>query len=852
MPGQNLTKLEAQERAAIVSEVSYTVSLKLRPKGDTFISRTEVDFKASEGASTFIDLIAAEVVTVELNGEKLNPTQVYSDSRIKLEKLKIANRLVIEAHCHYMHTGEGLHRFTDPADGFTYVYTQFEVPDARRVYACFEQPDLKATYQFNVNVPKSWIVLSNQIMPEPEGGNCGCECGQVFRFPRTLPISTYITAIVAGPYYGVRDELISADGRKIPLGVYCRQSLREYLDADFVLSQTKAGFKFYEREFNRVYPFENYDQIFVPEYNAGAMENAGCVTFRDEYVFRSKPSEAQLQTFSNTILHELAHMWFGDLVTMKWWDDLWLNESFAEFMAYLSMAEGTQFTDAWTGFGIRKMWGLNCDQMPTTHPIVAPINDLADVEVNFDGITYSKGACVLRQLVYYVGRKEFMKALNNYFDAHGYANATLADLLKELEKTSGRDLQSWTKSWLLEAGITRLDAEIERNNEGVVQHFLIKQSLPQEGTSLRPHRLVVGAYDFDEAGKLVRKERVETDVAGEISEVPELMGTSYPVYVLNDEDIAYAKIRFDTESQKIISQHIDTFADSMPRMVILCAAWDAMRDGDMSATDFINLALKALKNEENSTVLGGLIRFITSAATYYAADDNIAAAKAAAGLLALAEAAEEGSGRQRQLFRGFLSLASEKYTEQLKAWYETEKTLPGIEVDTDLKWDLMQAQAQTGAVGEKDIAQQLESDKTITGHEKAMQAQATLANKANKQTWMERIYIDTKLSNGQLSHAISGFYSGVAKMEELADLSINTYFAKAKKIWESRTLHMAEGIILGMYPLRLVGRVATDIVSLTEQWLADNSDAPRALQRKMRENLDAARRAIKGQAKDKN
>ena len=505
MPGTNLTKIEAQERKNVIGKVAYTVQVELSESGETFPSRTVIDFEAKAGASTFVDLIAPEVVSIELNGQDLG-TDCYRDSRIELSNLAENNRLEVVANCAYMHTGEGAHRFTDPADGLTYVYTQFEVPDARRVFACFEQPDLKATYQFSVTVPESWTVLSNMDTPSPQAlkvERAGDSQRHRFDFPETPLISTYITALVAGPYHSVKSVLTSIDGRTIPLGVYCRQSLAKYLDADFVLEQTVAGFRFYESRYARPYPFTKYDQIFVPEYNAGAMENAGCITFRDEYIFRTKPSGAQLEQLTNTILHELAHMWFGDLVTMKWWDDLWLNESFAEFMSYWCMAEGTRFSDAWTGFTMRKVWGVNCDQLPTTHPIVAPISDLADVEVNFDGITYSKGACVLRQLVAYVGGGNFLLALRNYFASHEYSNATLADFLAELEKTSERNLDEWSKVWLLEAGITQLESQIERDQDGKVTSFQIVQSLPQEGTSMRPHATSVGAYDFDARGKLV-------------------------------------------------------------------------------------------------------------------------------------------------------------------------------------------------------------------------------------------------------------------------------------------------------------------------------------------------------------
>ena len=845
MPGTNLTKIEAQERKNVIGKVAYTVQVELSESGETFPSRTVIDFEAKAGASTFVDLIAPEVVSIELNGQDLG-TDCYRDSRIELSDLAENNRLEVVANCAYMHTGEGAHRFTDPADGLTYVYTQFEVPDARRVFACFEQPDLKATYQFSVTVPESWTVLSNMDTPSPQAlkvERAGDSQRHRFDFPETPLISTYITALVAGPYHSVKSVLTSIDGRTIPLGVYCRQSLAKYLDADFVFEQTVAGFRFYESRYAHPYPFTKYDQIFVPEYNAGAMENAGCITFRDEYIFRTKPSGAQLEQLTNTILHELAHMWFGDLVTMKWWDDLWLNESFAEFMSYWCMAEGTRFSDAWTGFTMRKVWGVNCDQLPTTHPIVAPISDLADVEVNFDGITYSKGACVLRQLVAYVGGGNFLLALRNYFASHEYSNATLADFLAELEKTSERNLDEWSKVWLLEAGITQLESQIERDKDGKVTSFQIVQSLPQEGTSMRPHATSVGAYDFDARGKLVLARRASVDVTGEVTAVPGLVGTNHDVYVLNDQDLAYAKIRFDAASWEVIRTRVGDFEDSLPRAVIMCAAWDMVRDGDLSASKYLDMALEALKHETNSSVLNGILRHTRGALAYYAADPDSAHRLLAPALLALAEDAEAGSDRQRQLVRAFLQVAGAKEAPEINRWYEEGNVLEGVSVDTDLRWDMLFALAANGQADEDMIRKMEESDDTITGRENAFLARAALPGRDNKTQWAQRVLEDTSLTNGQIDALTVGIARSLwLQPADAADM-IEPYFAALNDIWSSRTMHMAESLVGGLYPLAVQSREGFDLVERTERWLAENPDADKALRRLVLEELDGARRS---------
>jgi len=457
MPGQNLTRLEATDRSATVHTRSYDVTLDLTRGETVFGSSTTVRFTSTQGSSTFIDLIAPVVHSISLNGSALDPAEVYADSRITLTGLAADNELVVVADCAYMHTGEGLHRFTDPADGETYLYSQFEVPDSRRVFAVFEQPDLKASFTFTVTTPSSWTVLSNSPTPEPTPTEDSDGSGgtHTFAFAPTEPMSSYVTAIVAGPYVGATDEYVASDGRTVPLGVYCRKSLVEHMDSAEILDLTKRGFAYYEDLFATPYAFTKYDQIFVPEFNAGAMENAGCVTHRDDYIFRSRPVEARVERRAVTILHELAHMWFGDMVTMTWWNDLWLNESFAEFTSTLATAEITRWDEAWTTFQtLEKGWAYNQDQLSSTHPVAAEINDLHDVEVNFDGITYAKGASVLAALVGYVGRENFFAGIQRYLSAHAYSNAELGDLLRELEAVSGRDLSSWTRLWLQEAGVT--------------------------------------------------------------------------------------------------------------------------------------------------------------------------------------------------------------------------------------------------------------------------------------------------------------------------------------------------------------------------------------------------------------
>ncbi|KGM16641.1 aminopeptidase N, partial [Actinotalea fermentans ATCC 43279 = JCM 9966 = DSM 3133] len=666
MPAENLTRAEAADRAAAVQVKSYDVTLDLTTGPETFASTTLVRFTATPGAKTFIDLIAPTVHAVELNGRALDVADVVADSRIALVDLAAENELRVVADCAYMTTGEGLHRFVDPVDGEVYLYSQFEVADSRRVYAVFEQPDLKAEFRFTVTAPAHWTVISNSPTPEPvpiPGGtnrNGGTDAGAAtWTFDATPRLSSYVTAIVAGPYHRESDTLTSSDGRTVPLAVLCRASLAEHLDAHNIVEITRAGFAFYEELFGLPYPFTKYDQIFVPEFNAGAMENAGAVTFLENYVFRSKVADAMVERRAVTILHELAHMWFGDLVTMRWWDDLWLNESFAEYVSTLATAEATRWRAAWTTFSaMEKSWAYRQDQLPSTHPIVADIRDLEDVEVNFDGITYAKGASVLKQLVSWVGKDAFFAGVRAYFARHAWGNTQLVDLLMELETTSGRDLRAWSALWLEKAGVTLLRPHVETDAAGVVTAFEIRQEVPAEHPVQRPHRLAVGGYDVvrgeDNRTRLERVAHVELDVDGEVTPVPALVGRPRPALILvNDDDLAYAKIRLDEASLAAATEHLHAFTDSLPRSLVWGAAWDMTRDGEWGARDFARLVLGNIAHETDSSVVQTLLRQLVTTLDLYVAPEHRAetSAWAAGRLWELARAAEPGSDAQLQLAR---------------------------------------------------------------------------------------------------------------------------------------------------------------------------------------------------------
>ena len=851
MPGLNLTRDEALARAGVISEViRYDIELDLT-RGDTdFGSRTRVEFTAAPGGAAFADLVSTNVRSIKLNDRDLDPGAHHQDSRISLDDLAEHNVLEVDADCQYMHTGEGLHRFVDPADGKAYTYSQFEVPDARRVYTTFEQPDLKSTFTLTVKAPKGWKVFSNAPTPSPE------EDGDswTYRFATTEKMSTYITAVVAGPYEGVTDTLTSSDGRTIDLGVYCRASVLEHLDADAIIDITRKGFEFFEDAYGIAYPFTKYDQVFVPEYNAGAMENAGCVTFRDAYVFRTRPTEAQLESRANTILHELAHMWFGDLVTMKWWNDLWLNESFAEFMSHLALAENTPYTEGWTGFMVRKDWGLKQDQLPTTHPITAQIRDLADVEVNFDGITYAKGASVLRQLVSYVGRDAFFAGLHEYLTAHSYANATLADLLGELEKASGRDLAAWSKVWLEEAGVTLLRPSVETDEEGRITRLSIEQEAFSEGASLRPHRLAVAGYSL-EGESLQRVFHEELDVDGASTDVPSAEGVARPDFILvNDGDLAYAKIRLDEDSLAFAVANITRFTDSLTRGVVMAAAWDMTRDGQMKARDYLNLALTAVPAETNMQLLTLTLRHIDEAVRTFVAPDARAEAAETVGrrLLLLARTARSGSDAQRMLVAAAARNASNaEQFEAIKALYDGSATLEGLELDVDLQWSLLIALVRGSVAGDAEIDAREQEDDTMTGRQNAAAARAARDDAAVKEQVWEQVLGDKSIPNDTRWAMVSGFWAQARTTPSLYEPYVERYFAALAQVWEENTFHTAEDLTTLLFPSDLAGYApGVDVVRAGHEWIDAHPGAPAGAVRIIRERIDVCERQMANQVAD--
>ncbi|WP_328713683.1 aminopeptidase N [Nocardia salmonicida] len=820
MNSANLTRSETAARSAAVTVRDYRVDLDLSEATDQtragFATTTTVVFDATV-EQTWLDFIGLAVESVTVNGAEV--AVEYDGARLTVGGLTETNVVVVRGTGAYSRSGEGLHRFLDPVDGLTYLYTQYEPADARRVFACFEQPDMKAPFTFGVTAPADWQVVSNR--PYAAIQNNGLIQNVVFS--PTLPISTYITAVAAGPYHRV-ESLWTRGELTIPLGIYCRASLARYLDADTIFEVTKQGLDFFAEHFDYPYPWGKYDQVFVPEYNLGAMENPGLVTFTEAYVFRGAATAAQYEGRANTILHEMAHMWFGDLVTMVWWDDLWLKESFADYMGALASSEATEWTDAWVAFANRrKAWAYSQDQLPTTHPIVADITDLEAAKLNFDGITYAKGASVLKQLVAYVGREEFFSGVRRYFRTHAFGNTTLDDLLTELSADSGRDLAGWARAWLQTTGVSTL----------ILDEGAIVQTDP------RPHRLAVGLYDFDADGDLVIRDRVELDLVDERTPVAL---ASAPLRLLNDGDLTYAKVRLDTASLATVEGSLNRVTDPLARGLIWSALWNATRDGELGAERYLSMARDFAPTEPNMALLTAVLANASFTIGHYLpeATRDQWRGEWLESCWATLHSSAPGSGAQLAWARATAAAATVdgRRATDIRAML-LDRAPQGLALDPDLRWALWTALAATGAATVAELDAELEQDNTASGRTAHLRTLTARPEPEVKASAWDSALSDTSLTNDHLDAVIEGIRAG--QRRDLTARYDDEYFAALRAVWDQRSIEIARRIVVGLFP-------AADSLDGVDRWLATNADAPGALRRLIIEQRDHLARDLRVRA----
>ncbi|MGW7403717.1 aminopeptidase N [Streptomyces sp. NPDC054833] len=821
-----LTRDEAQIRAQLLDVHRYAIELDLTTGDETFDSRTVIRFGARTAGDAFVELKPAELRSVTLDGQPLDPETLDQD-RLPLKGLTAGeHELRVDAVMRYSRTGEGMHRFTDPTDGETYAYTQLFMDDVQRVFAAFDQPDLKAVFELTVKAPEGWTVLANGITEHLGEGR--------WQAAPTPLISTYLVAVAAGPWHSVRTE-----HRGLPFGIHCRRSLAPYLDADAdeILDITRACFDRFHEKFEAPYPFDSYDQAFVPEFNAGAMENPGLVTFRDEFVYRSAVTDTERQTRAMVIAHEMAHMWFGDLVTLKWWDDIWLNESFAEYMGYQTTIEATRFTDTWVDFGVaRKAWGYDADQRPSTHP-VAPeaVDDTAAALLNFDGISYAKGASALRQLVAWLGEKDFLAGINIHFARHRFGNATLADFIDSLSAATDRDVHAWADAWLRTTGVDTLTPVVTAGDETGTYALTVKR----DGS--RPHRISVGVYDHDLADErgLVLRERIGLDVP---QTAPQPIGKRPALLLLNDGDLTYAKVRFDAGSFEAVRTGLSGLPEPLTRAVVWNALRDAVRDGELPPAAFLETARAHLPRETDLALVQGVLAF----ASTYIADRYLDPEERPAALAALSSLCrdfirrtEDGDNPGLRLIavRHFIDVAA--HPDTIAAWLADGTVPGGPELDPELRWRILGRLAVLGATDEAAIDAELERDPSATGQEGAARCRAALPDPETKRAAWDAMFATDDLSNYLFTATAQGFWQ--PEQADLVREYVARYYTDALPVAARRGPAIATATGRYAFPSYAVD---AENLALGEACLRD-ADPVTALRRRLVDELDDLARALR-------
>ncbi|MFJ3642225.1 aminopeptidase N [Streptomyces sp. NPDC090108] len=821
-----LTRDEAQLRAQLLDVHRYTVELDLTTGDETFDSRTTIRFTARTDGNTFVELKPAELRTVTLDGHPLDPAALH-DGRLALDGLTAGeHELRVDARMRYSRTGEGMHRFTDPTDGETYVYTQMFMDDVQRVFAAFDQPDLKAVFDLSVTAPEGWTVLANGVTEHLGQGR--------WRAATTPLISTYLVAVAAGPWHSVTTE-----HRGLPFGIHCRRSLAPHLDADVdeILDITRACFDRYHEKFEEPYPFDSYDQAFVPEFNAGAMENPGLVTFRDDFVYRSAVTDTERQTRAMVIAHEMAHMWFGDLVTLQWWDDIWLNESFAEYMGYQTTLEATRFTQPWVEFGVtRKAWGYDADQRPTTHP-VAPeaVDDTASALLNFDGISYAKGASALRQLVAWLGEKDFLAGINIHFQRHRFGNATLADFIDSLAAATERDVHAWADAWLRTTGVDTLTPVLTADGTDGTRTLTVDRA------GSRPHRVTAGLYDRDltDDGRLTLRERIDLDIP---QAAPQPLGKRPALLLLNDGDLTYAKIRFDADSSEAIRTGLSALPDPLTRAVVWNALRDAVRDGELPPAAYLDTARAHLPLETDLALVQGVLAFASAhiADRYLTPEDRPAALATLSDLCRdLLRRTEDGDNPGLRLIavRHFIDVAA--HPDTIAAWLADGTVPGGPELDPELRWRILARLAVLGAADEAAIAAELARDPSASGQEGAAHCRAALPDPEAKRAAWDAMFHGDDLSNYLFAATAKGFWQ--PEQADLVAEYVPRYYEDALPVAARRGPAIAMAAGRWAFP-----RHAVDGAHLTlGRTCLDASDPVPALRRTLGDELDDLARALR-------
>jgi aminopeptidase N len=740
-----LDQTYAAMRAQQLSNVSYQLSMEVDEQKPSFSGEVAISFtlaKANNSPVT-LDFEGGEILSVNLNGNDISFQAEKWFLRFPPQQFNVpTNTLRIKFTHAYANAGDGLHRYKDAATGNVYLYSNFEPFNAHKMFPHFDQPNIKANFTLDVIAPASWQVVSTTR----EISITNVNEKKHWQFPATPKMASYVFSMHAGPYTVWEDN-----SGAIPLRLFARQEVAQYVDYKEWFLFTQQSFAFFNNYFSLPYPFKKYDQLIVPDFNSGAMENIGAVTFNEFYVGRGKKTDLERMKYGNVIAHEMAHMWFGDLVTMSWWNGLWLNESFATYMSYLAQEKSSQFGEKiWDVFFIgTKQWAYTSDQQVTTHPIELSVDNTAEAFANFDGITYGKGASVLKQLAYYVGEENFRKGVVKYLKKYSYSNTQLVDFMSEIAKASQRDLSDWAYEWLYQAGLNSIQLHYtceQTKQDDIVQSMLLTQSAPDAWPILRRQKIQVGLFNLQDE-TLVSSARFPLVYRGVSTPINAADKLPCPAFAYpNIGDMGYAKVMLDEKSLSFIKNHFAS-VDASLRLMLWQNLWDSVLDVKMPLSDYLQFVNNYIGIETRSDLISAVTAKLKSTRDYLWLMSN--EHKTYAKELALIEtiayrqllSAESASDVQKIWFDAFLQAAhTPEALAKIHAIVVGEETLQGFVVDQDRRWMMLirlnQFQTKNYLALTKAEQQQ---DRSDTGQQMALACEAIRPDASIKVHWFQRI-----------------------------------------------------------------------------------------------------------------
>ena len=829
-----LTQVEAESRASRVSNCVYGIDLDLVAGASSYRGDVSITFRLSSTGEIFLDFRGKTIKELNVNGQIVEP--IWNGYRLTLpaDLLMESNLVRVRYENDYDHQGDGLHQFVDPEDGAEYLFTNFEPYSSHRLFPQFDQPDIKARYSLTVTAPDSWEIAANS---EATSVRVTADGRNRHFFAQTQLFSTYLFAMVAGPYHVFRDQ-----HGDIPLGLLCRKSLVEYFDYEEIFTITKQGLEFFSEFFDYPYPFGKYDQCFVPEFNAGAMENVGCITFNEVMVHREPPTDNQRRRRAEVILHEMAHMWFGDLVTMRWWNDLWLNESFATYMAYLAMDEATRFDTGWLDFNAsEKAWGYRQDELVTTHPIAGTIEDTDQTFLNFDGITYAKGASVIKQLVASIGMEGFRSGMRRYFSEHEWSNTRLDEFLEALEIGSGHPLKEWSRLWLETASLNTIAANWESDGDRI-SSMTLSQSAPADYPTIRPHFVELGLLTGDRGSYQMNPLAVRLE--GESVEVPEAIGGATPRLVFpNYNDHGFMKVALDPQSVDFAHENLDAVEDTLLRQMLWSSLYTMTRDAQLSALEYLALVRAKIPSEQNVSMVDAVLGQAQAALSRFV-PDHLRQDEADRMFDVAASVLEDVEPGDLKIIwtRNLISFSTTPRTlDRCAAIADEAPETSGLTLDQDMRWNIAVRHVAYGRPGAQDrVAAEAERDPTDRGQRNQTMAEVAAPDLEVKKTAWERILGEGYGSLYLTNSAMSGFNWSIQKL--LLEPFAVRFFEEAEAVFRDRDNEFAREYGRFLFPAYIV---EDRILERSRDLLVEIGDTLPTLRRTLREANDEIARAIR-------